>query len=471
MLIRDQAGRTARLALQSGLGWLIVAFAAGLAAALSAAGLAGGPIHRLQPIFLNTLLFGWFALGGAGVGLLIIQRTLGAVLYSEPLGQVSVWLWNAANATGVAALLLDRWSPGPFPGYIWPAQLAWLLALLLFLLNTTRTLGTVREPFFIGTGYFLAALTWGGAVYFLGNGLWRPDGLGAGAAPALLQGMYAVSVVWLWAVPLALGTALYVAAAASGRPLYSRKLAQLGLWGLALHAATGVQRLWGAPVPAWAQAVSTAAAVLTLVPLLAFAVNVNETLGRGPHAAAVQARPPGRLLRFGLWLALAGGVAAALQTLSLVQRYVYGTQWSVAPWLAALFGATLLQLAGVYELLPLLRPPKDRPGEPLYGERAARAHVALSAGGAALFVLGVVLSGSLQVAARLSQGANAGLAAAAAPGLAAQAAGLALFLAGQVVLGAIVARAAAVREPARLPVVVTNPRPRPSTERHGHPVG
>lgn len=457
MLIRDQAGRTARLALYSGIVWLFVAAGSGLFAALTAAGLFPGSVSQLQPVFLNTFLFGWVAMAGTSLGLFIVQRTLGIALHNEPLGQFSVWLWNAANAGGVGALLLGYASPGPFPGYVWPAQLAWLLALLLLLVNVARTLNSVREPFFASTSYMLAALTWGAAVYFVGNGLWLPGGFGIHPLSALLQGAYAQSVVWLWAAPLAAGVALYVAAAGTGRPLYSRKLAHLGLWGLALHAATGVQRLWGAAVPEWVYAVSVGAGALTLVATLAIFANVTSTVGKGERAASFCSSPPGKLLRTGMWLLLIAAVAAALQPLTVVQQYVHGTQLVVLSSLTAMIGATLLLLAGVYELLPMLRRPKDRPDEPLYTERVANLHALLSIAGAAVFVVGLLVGGSLQAAARAAAGVGMGFAAALNPGIVLQAIGIGLLLAGQVLLVWTVARAAAVREPVKLPVIVTNP--------------
>lgn len=461
MLIRDQAGRTARLALYSSIVWLFVAAGSGLSAVLAAAGIVPGFVHQLQPIFLNTLILGWTAMAGTSLGLFVVQRTLGVALHNEPLGQFSVWLWNAANASGVGALLMGLASPGPFAGYIWPLQLAWLLGLLLLLFNVARTLNSVREPFFAGTWYFLAALTWGAAVYFLGNGLWLPDGFGVNPAAALFQGMYTQSIVWLWAVPLAAGAALYVAPAVSGRPLYSRKLAHWGLWGMALHAGTGVQRLWGAAAPEWAHAVSVGAGVLTIVATLAVVVNVNNTVGSGERAAAAYATPSGRALRLGTWFLLIAGIFAALQPLTTVQQHVHGTQWAVTPHLTAVLAATLMLFAGVYELLPMLRRPKDRPDEPLYGERIAYWHVTFSGLGAALFVVGLSLGGTLQVAARNAAGAAADLASAAGPGLVMQAAGLALFLAAQALLAIIVARAALARQPIKLPVIVTNPGTEP----------
>lgn len=47
MLIRDQAGRTAKLALYSGIAWLFVAAGSGLAAVLAAAGIVPAPVADL----------------------------------------------------------------------------------------------------------------------------------------------------------------------------------------------------------------------------------------------------------------------------------------------------------------------------------------------------------------------------------------------------------------------------------------
>jgi len=63
---------------------------------------------------------------------------------------------------------------------------------------------------------------------------------------ALLYGVYTQGVVWLWAVPLALAAALYVAPDLAGQPLYSRALAQWGLWGLAFLPGP-VRRGWRVP--------------------------------------------------------------------------------------------------------------------------------------------------------------------------------------------------------------------------------
>lgn len=468
MLIRDQAGRTARIALYSGIVWLVVSLTTGLLALLAAGRILPGivspqvgdllGVHQLQPIFLNTFIFGWAAMAGTSLGLFIIERNHGVAISNEVLGQFSIWLWNVANAGGAGALLLGLSSSGPFAGYMWPMQVVWLLGLLLLLFNVARTINAVAEPLYASTWYLLAALAWGGALYFAGNGLWLvPYGFGVNPVAALFQSMYAQGVIWLWAVPLAAGAALYAAPVVAGRPLYSRRLAHLGLWGLALHAGTGVQRLWGASVPEWAQATSIGAGALTIVATLALIVNLNKTIGDGEQARTVAATPAGRLLRIGIVLFFIAGLQAVLQPLTIVQQYVHGTQWAVAQHLTALLAATMFLFAGVYELLPMLRRPKDRTTAVLYTDRGSWWHVTLSGLGAGLFIVGLWLGGTLQVLARLSSGPAVDLAHAAGPGLPVQAAGIGVLLVGQAFLAVTVVRAALARQPIKLPVIITNP--------------
>ena len=462
VLIRNQAGRTARLLLYSGILWFFVALAAGVGTLLVGAGALDidtpyGPagVDLLQPVFLNTLVFGWLAMAGTGAGLLLIQRVHGLTLASEIWGQLAAWLWNGANAAGAAALVMG-WIEGPaFTEIVWPIKAVWLAGLVLLLLNVYATLSRGGTPLYAGVWYVVAAMAWMVPVYVLGSGILAP-GWPVQPLNALLYGMYTQGLVWLWAVPLTLALALYVAPAVSGQPLYSRALAQWGLWGLVLFAGAGAERLLGADVPAWVTALSAALAVLALVPVLANATNVLKTMR--PSWRAAMAAPPGRALMWGVELLVLAGVHAALQPLGVVHDIFRNTLLSVTAPLTALVGAcSFLLFAGIYQLLPMLRRPADRPGTPLYDERVARWHLGASGAGVALYVVGLWLGGLSQVMERAAYGTGANMAAALGPSLMVQAAGLGLLLVAQVLLVYTVAKAASVPQPVKLPVIITNP--------------
>ena len=463
VLIKAQSGRTARLLLYSGIVWLFVALAAGVGALLTAAGawyiqLPFGPagVDLLQPIFLNMLVFGWLGMGGLGVGLLAIQRAHGLALASEFWGQLAVWLWNAANAAGVLTLMLG-WIEGPAWMEIWwPVKIALLVAVALLLFNVYSTLNRVEQPLYASAWYVAAALAWLAPMYLLGSGILAP-GWPVEPFNALLYGVYTQGVVWLWAVPLALAAALYVAPDLAVQPLYSRALAQWGLWGLVLFAGAGAARLAGSQIPAWASALAASLAVLSLIPTLATAANIVGTIR--PRWHAVVSTPPGHALIWGTALLVVAGVQAALLPLSIVETAVRNTQWVVAAPLTALVGGcTFLLFAGIYHLLPMLRHPADRPGTPLYGVRVARWHLFLSSLGAVLYIAGLWYGGTAQVLARAIYGSGANMAAALWPALMLQAAALGLLLAAQVFLVYTVAKAASAPQPYKLPVILVDPR-------------
>lgn len=417
-------------------------------------------VARLQPVFLNTLVLGWAGMAGTGLGLLVVQRSYGLALDNEPLGQFSVWLWNIAVAGGAGMLLLGFRDGPAFAEFVWPVKVGLFIALLLLLFNVARTLKEVRQPLYASVWYLLGALTWAVVVWFVGNGLWTPAGLGANALGALLYSFYTEGLIWLWAVPLAAGIALYVAPVIANRPLYSRKLAHYGFWLLALHAGAGTYRLWGADAPASVQAAGGGLAAVTIVAALAIVLNVYNTVDKSREAVGGTA--PGRALLIGVVFLLLAALQATLQPLTIVQQWIHATQLAFGQHFTALLGGVnLLLFAGIYTLLPMLRQPKDRPeadaGVLLYSDRIARWHVTLSTVGAGLFIVSIWIGGAMQLNARATQGAFADLTTALQPTLLMQAAGMALLLVGQLLLAYTVLRAALAPQRVKLPVVLTNP--------------
>lgn len=473
MLIRDQAGRTARLLLYSGIFWIIVASFVGMLTALSALGaadlLVGShllemvQVERLLPAFLGALVLGWAAMAGTGLGLLVVQRSYGLALDNEPLGQFSVWLWNFAIAGGAGLALFGHRAGPAYAEFLWPFKLGLFVALALLLLNVARTLSEVRRPLYAGVWYLVGGVTWGLVVWTAGNALWRPEGLGGDALSALLYSFYTEGLIWLWAVPLAAGVALFAAPVLSGRPLYSRKLAHYGFWLLALHAGAGTYRLWGADAPPTMQAAGAGLGAVSLVATVAILVNVYGTVGK--QRETVGSTAPGRALLIGTAFLFLAALQATLQPLTIVQPWVHGTQLAVAQHFTALLGGvTLLLIAGVYALLPMLRQPKDRPdaeGELLYNEGMARWHVTLSTLGAGLFVVGLWIGGGLQLGARLADGAFADMVSPLQPALLMQAGGMACLLGGQLLMALTVWKAASAPQPVDLPVVLTKPGAEP----------
>jgi cytochrome c oxidase cbb3-type subunit 1 len=99
-----------------------------------------------------------------------------------------------------------------------------------------------------------------------------------GTFQAVVNAWFTGNFVGLWLAPIALAAIFYFLPKLTGQPLYSRQLAIFGFWTLAFFTAwSGLAGLGGGPVPRWMPAVSIAANVCLLLPLLCHGINWHLT--------------------------------------------------------------------------------------------------------------------------------------------------------------------------------------------------
>jgi len=154
----------------------------------------------------------------------------------------------------------------------------------------------------------------------------------------------------LWLTPLGLATIFYFLPKLTCRPLYSRALAVYGFWILAIFGACGGVAA-GAPVPRWLSAVSVAAAVLSVIGVLAVATNWHLTI----EGAYGLWRKNGAF-RFVLFGALCYVVASALQILGThptVSRAVHFTLYEPGVSQLYVYGFIAMTFSGaLYFIVP-----------------------------------------------------------------------------------------------------------------------
>jgi cytochrome c oxidase cbb3-type subunit 1 len=92
----------------------------------------------------------------------------------------------------------------------------------------------------------------------------------------VVDGWYKAGLGQVWIGGVGLAVIYYLLPKLLNRPLHSRALANLGFWTTLFFAGWNVVSP-AAPVPAWIASASTAGALLLLIPTLAFAVNVSCT--------------------------------------------------------------------------------------------------------------------------------------------------------------------------------------------------
>jgi len=289
----------------------------------------------------NLLLAGLVAL---------VPQIARAPLASVRLANLSVWLWNAAQAISWVSLLAGvsrgrLWGEAP-----WTADLLRLGAalLLLWILVRTSTGGRRDDPV-LRLG--IAALGWFAAVLLLGKGLFTPGGNPYwGIADALAQAFLRQGLGWLWLFPAASAVLIGLSGAVAGQSappvLPTLILLTTGAFG---PFSAGAEFVWG-PVPFWAQTVGAVASMLLLLPAAGAA---------GGLWGVVQARPArlveGPALAFLLvggaafvFASLAGGIPALLGP----ARVAGLTLWTEARTVLLVAGAGSVGMGAAYALIP-----------------------------------------------------------------------------------------------------------------------
>jgi len=150
-------------------------------------------------------------------------------------------------------------------------------AFLLIAISAAATFGARRERALQPPHWFLlAALFWFPWIYSTAN-LFLMAWPVRGVTQAVIDWWYANNLLFVWLGLAGLGVGFYLLTKISGRPAPSRDFALFGFWTFILFAPwCGIPQ--GAPVPAWLPAASAIASVLTLVPLIAFAMVFVETV-------------------------------------------------------------------------------------------------------------------------------------------------------------------------------------------------
>jgi len=235
---------------------------------------------RLRPAAVNSLVYGFALQAAFGLALWLIAR-LGRVELTNPLGLfIAGKFWNLAVTVGVIGILAGD-ATGfdllEFPLYAalplfasYACIGAW--ALITLKARTERTL-------YVSLWFVLASLLWFSWILSSAQGLllgWRVPGV----VQAIVAGWFGNNLLQVVLIGMALAVMFYFVPKVVARPLHSQSLAQNGFWLLLLIGGwTGLSQL--SAVPAWIPAVSGAANVLLVVPVVVLTYNLYRTADGG----------------------------------------------------------------------------------------------------------------------------------------------------------------------------------------------
>lgn len=268
----------------SGLFFLGTAFAAGLWAAsvsspavvsLAEANARQAPHGNLLPVVGAMAIYGWLSSAAFGAILYVVPRLTGSPLRFGTLLSLNALAW--AGLVGVGLLTLASGFGRPFEAVEFPVPVLLGLAgssLVVLAAVGLSVVTRVQAKIYPSLWYFVAALIWLPTALLLSA---LPAYAGVGQA--IQMAFAGQSIRGLWLFVAAAGVVYYVLPKESAAPLYSRRLAAIGLWGFAVFwsLASGARLVYSPAQPAY-QSVGIAFAIASAVPLAVTLANLLRSL-------------------------------------------------------------------------------------------------------------------------------------------------------------------------------------------------
>jgi len=386
--------------------WLVVGVLMGLTLALQFVfpdlfrGVPWLVFSRLRQAHTNTVMFAFLSGGMMGLWLYIVPRLTGRRLWSEGLGNVTMLLWNAALAVGIAGLLTAHTQSREYAEFTWVVDVGVVVVLILNMINLYMTISHRIEPkMYVSLWYISGSLIWMPLLYFIGNIMWNPPtGALTGINDTIFNWFYGHNVLGLWFTTGLLPVIYYVVPKETRTPLYSHFLSLVAFWGIIFfYTGVGAHHLEWAPIPYWLKTVAVAESIGMLLPVVAFMMNIFLTL-RGNWNRVLTSIP----LRFIVtgWAAYVlvsyQGSHQALRGINLLTHF---TQYVPGhAHLALLFFSASVVIGGMYYVIPRIY--KCR----IYSRTLVNVQYSLYVIGFTFFFAGFMLTGLVQGTAWLHQG-------------------------------------------------------------------
>lgn len=397
LLTREPYGTVKAFLLSSAI-WLVVGTSLGFidATHLAAPELLGNiawiVFGRVRPMHTNIVIFGFAGSALLGSAIYMVPVLSRMPLFSERLGKLSVWIWNANIIAGTILLAMGYTQGREYAEWVWPVDVGVLIAFGLIFYNLLRTVMRRREKIlYVSTWYVLASLVFTWLIYFFGNAVWNPStGAITGIADAILAWFYGHGIVGLFLTPLAVAVAYYTIPIVTRSPLYSHTLSLVGFWTiLMIYTHIGTHHILQTPVPTWLKVVAISGSIGMLIPVLTVLMNLWLTM-RG-RLGAIHADIGGKFVMAGLVWYVLTCIQGPLQALPIVQRVTHLNNWVIAHAHMGVLGFSgVIGLGGVYFVLPRIT------GRPIYSKRLADLQYWLVLLGMSGFFLVLTAAGLIQ---------------------------------------------------------------------------
>ncbi|HEU5174918.1 MAG TPA: cbb3-type cytochrome c oxidase subunit I [Gemmatimonadaceae bacterium] len=342
---------------------------------------------RVRTAHLHAVNYGWGTAALIGMSLWLMPRLVHTELKGVRMAIGGAVLFTIGIAVGIVAVLAGvndgmewleapRWLAGPFL-----VVGGGLIGLSLFWTVASRK----AEHLYVSVWYILGAFIWFPMLYVVGK--WPTY---SGVESAAANWFFAHNVLGFWLTAMSVGGAYYFIPKVLGRPVYSYQLSVVGFWSLAMfYSLNGMHHLVGGPLPTWMITTSIVASVFMFIPVVATAINLHMTVvGR---FGALRYSPTLRFVVIGALAYTAVSLQGSFTALREVNRVTHFTHWTVAhSHVGGYLFVSFIALGAMYYIVPRLV------GHEWPSEKLIRWHFNLVLAGIAIYVVALSWAGVAQ---------------------------------------------------------------------------
>jgi cytochrome c oxidase cbb3-type subunit I/II len=352
---------------------------------------------RLRPLHTNAAIYAFLGNAVFAAVYFSTQRLCKTRMWSDALGYLHFWGWQAIIAASIYTLPLGITQGRAYAELEWPIDLAIASVWFLFFgVNFFGTLAHRRERhLYVAIWFYIATIIAIGLMHLLNNVVLPIDSLAsvpwiAGAYDAIIDGCYGYNAVsFLLTMPF-LGLMYYYLPKAANQAIYSYKLSIVHFWSLLLiYLGSSPLHSHYTSMPEWLSTLGMLFGLLLWMPSWGGLVNGLLTL-RGASAAV--AKDPVLKFFFAALLFYGLGVFdSAMMSIKSVNALTMYSDWTVAHLHVMAMGwCGLVTFGMLYWLIPRIFQ------TPLFSQSLMAWHFWMSVLGIVLFILPSYAAGILQ---------------------------------------------------------------------------
>ncbi|QDU66782.1 cytochrome-c oxidase, cbb3-type subunit I [Engelhardtia mirabilis] len=351
---------------------------------------------RLRPLHTNAVIF---AFAGNGIFAAIYyssQRLLKARMFSDLLGRLHFWGWQAIIVAAAITLPLGITQSKEYAELEWPIDIAVVVVWVIFAINFFGTLARRRERHLYVAIWFYIATIVAIAVLYIANNLVLPVtatksySVYAGVQDAFMQWWYGHNAVAFFLTTPFLGLMYYFLPKAAGRPVFSYRLSILHFWSIVfIYIWAGPHHLHYTAVPAWMSTLGMLFSLMLWMPSWGGMLNGLLTLRGAWHK--VTEDPILKFFVVGVTFYGMSTFEGPMLSIKSVNALSHYTDWTIAHVHAGALGWNGFMIFGMlYWLAPRLYQ------APLHSRALATTHFWIGTVGIVLYIVPIYIAGLTQ---------------------------------------------------------------------------